>query len=182
VAVVLVIVATYALTRAPSAVRIEQTLARLSIPSATVRATTAPPAPPKVPKDYRQRLLATAYRLLGTPYKYGAKGPDAYDCSGFTKAAYAGAGVKLPDGSFNQASGEKALTNPARLVPGDLIFYRWGGNAGVSHVTLYAGEGWVIGTGTPGQPPKVALYPLSADTTRHGDVLTYRHVRLPDER
>jgi len=47
---------------------------------------------------------------------------------------------------------------------------------------MYAGNGWVIGTGTPGQPPKVVLYPLASDLRNTGDVLTYRHVRLPDER
>jgi cell wall-associated NlpC family hydrolase len=67
-------------------------------------------------------------------------------------------------------------------VPGDLIFYRWAGNSNVSHVTMYAGDGWVIGTGTPGQPPKVALYPLASDLRYARAVLTYRHVRLPDER
>ena len=149
---------------------------------ATALATAAAPASPSNPTTDRNRMLARAYELLGTPYRYGAKGPRYYDCSGFTKAAYAAGGVTLPDGSFNQAARGKPLVDPKLLARGDLIFYRWPGKNAVSHVTLYAGNGWVIGTGTPGQPLKVALYPLADDLRALGTVLTYRHLRLPDER
>jgi len=163
--------------------RAQAPLARIGLDPAAAHAVTASaPRPPSHPTTDRQRILKEAYSLLGVKYRYGAKGPDAYDCSGFTKAAYAAGGVTLPDGSFNQAAHEKPLVNSIRLVPGDLIFYRWAGKTGVSHVTMYAGNGWVIGTGTPGQPPKVVLYPLASDLRNTGDVLTYRHVRLPDER
>ena len=163
--------------------RAQAPLARIGLDPAAAHAVTASaPRPPSHPTTDRQRILKEAYSLLGVKYRYGAKGPDAYDCSGFTKAAYAAGGVTLPDGSFNQAAHEKPLVNSIRLVPGDLIFYRWAGKTGVSHVTMYAGNGWVIGTGTPGQPPKVVLYPLALDLRNTGDVLTYRHVRLPDER
>ena len=142
------------------------------------------PAPfaPADPATDRERLLIAAYNLRGVPYRFGAKGPDYLDCSGFTKVAYAKIGVRIPDGSYNQAAGEKPLVDPAVLVPGDLVFYRWAGQNGVSHVTMYAGDGWLIGTGTPGQPGEVAVYPLAADLVADGRVLTYRHIRLPDER
>lgn len=125
--------------------------------------------------------MAAAYALKGLPYQWGAKGPRAYDCSGFTKAAYAKVRVALPDGSFNQAQGERPLAAVNQLVPGDLLLYRWKGSDSVTHVTMYAGEGWVIGTGTPGQPRAVTLYPLASDLVRDGRTITYRHLRLPDE-
>jgi cell wall-associated NlpC family hydrolase len=96
----------------------------------------SPPEPPVRPRNDRERLIASAHALLGRPYEWGAKGPDAFDCSGFTKAAYAAIGVRLPDGSFNQAEGERVLRSLADLAPGDLLFYRWNGNIGVSHVTM----------------------------------------------
>jgi cell wall-associated NlpC family hydrolase len=142
----------------------------------------APPAAPADPRTDRERLMAAAYQLRGTPYKWGAKGPDHLDCSGFTKAAYAKIGIGLPDGSFNQAKGERPLSSPSQMTSGDLILYRWKDSTSVSHVTMYAGDGWVIGTGTPGQPGEVALYPLSADLVSDGRVITYRHIVLPDER
>jgi cell wall-associated NlpC family hydrolase len=139
------------------------------------------PAAPANPKTQRQRLIVSAFSLKGIPYRYGAKGPAQLDCSGFTKVAYGKIGVTLPDGSFNQAQGERELSSAAELTPGDLILYRWAKGKGVKHVTMYAGDGWVIGTGTPGQPPEVTVYPLSADLVNDGRVLTYRHIVLPDE-
>jgi cell wall-associated NlpC family hydrolase len=140
-----------------------------------------PPAPPTDPAGDRQRLLAEAHRLLGSPYEWGAKGPQAFDCSGLTKAIYAAGGVTLPDGSFNQAEGEQAFSNLDPLAPGDLLFYRWAGNVGVTHVTMYAGDGWVIGTGSPGQPGEAMLYRLESDYRSPRTVITYRHIALPDE-
>jgi len=140
-----------------------------------------PPAAQTNPRTDRQRLMVAAYGLRGVPYKWGAKGPDHRDCSGFTRAAYGEVGVELPDGSFNQAKGERPLSSPDVMKPGDLILYRWAGTKGVKHVTMYAGDGWVIGTGSPGQLGEVTLYPLSADLVDDGRVLTYRHVVLPDE-
>lgn len=142
---------------------------------------TPPPHAPENPRTKREHLLAAGFALLGTPYEWGAKGPDAYDCSGFTRAAYAAIDVSLPDGSFNQAEGEQPLEDPARLVAGDLLFYRWAGKIGVSHVTMYAGDGWVLGTGSPGQRKQVVLYPLSDDLVDDGRVITYRHITLEDE-
>jgi cell wall-associated NlpC family hydrolase len=150
---------------------------------ASTLATGSPePEPSMTPRTDRERLLSAAFGLRGRPYRFGAKGPNSYDCSGFAKAAYAAVGVTLPDGSFNQAKGEQPLSSERQLAPGDLLLYRWKAGGRVDHVTLYAGAGWVIGTGTPGQPSKVVVYPLAMDATRRGLVLTFRHVDLPDER
>lgn len=143
---------------------------------------TEPPAPPRNPKTDRDRLMVAAYSMRGIPYEWGAKGPDKLDCSGFTKAAYSAVGVRLPDGSFNQAEGEMPLRSLDQLSPGDLLFYRWGGSDNVTHVTLYAGDGWAIGTGSPGQPKVVVVYPLAGDRRIAGTVITYRHIALADER
>lgn len=139
-----------------------------------------PPLPPAAPRSDRDRLIISARGMLGIPYRWGAKGPDEYDCSGFTKAAYAAVGVKLPDGSFNQAAGERPLRSLDELAPGDLLFYRWNGAVGVSHVTLYLGDGWVIGTGSPATPSEVGIYPLAADFRVPNTTVTFRHIVLPD--
>jgi cell wall-associated NlpC family hydrolase len=133
------------------------------------------------PGTDRERLMAAAFAMEGIPYKFGAKGPALLDCSGFTKHAYAAVGVTLPDGSFKQASGEQPLATAGSLVAGDLLFYRWAGSDQISHVTMYAGDGWVVGTGSPGQPAMVVVYPLSSDVKNDGRVITYRHIKLPDE-
>lgn len=46
---------------------------------------------------------------------------------------------------------------------------------------MYAGGGWIVGTGSPGQPKKVVVYPIASDLWPDGRVITYRHIKLPDE-
>ena len=42
------------------------------------------------------KALAFARAQLGKPYRFGASGPNAYDCSGLTGAAWRPVGVSLP--------------------------------------------------------------------------------------
>ncbi len=86
-------------------------------------------------------LLAAESRI-GTPYRYGGSGPDAFDCSGLVAYAYQQAGVPLP----RTAAQQYALARPvprAELRPGDLVFFRWSGRE-VSHVGIYAGDGQFV--------------------------------------
>jgi cell wall-associated NlpC family hydrolase len=140
------------------------------------------PEPATHPRSDRERLMAAAFGMEGVPYKWGGKNADALDCSGFTKRAYAAVGVAIPNGSFNQSTGEKPLPDVRALTAGDLLFYRWSGSDQITHVTMYAGEGWVVGTGSPGQPPRVVVYPFASDLRADGRVITFRHIALPDER
>jgi cell wall-associated NlpC family hydrolase len=75
---------------------------------------------------------------LGDPYVYGATGPNAFDCSGFTQWAYAQAGVSLPRTSEEQENVGPHLSL-SQLRPGDLVIM-YGGE----HVGLYAGDGVVL--------------------------------------
>jgi cell wall-associated NlpC family hydrolase len=154
--------------------------AAMSTLASSVPAGSTRPLAASHPASDRQRLMAAAFSLEGTPYKWGAKSGDSLDCSGFTKVAYSKVGVKLPDGSFNQAAGEQPLEDVRDLTAGDLLFYRWAGTTAVTHVTMYAGDGWVIGTGTPGQPWYVGVYPISYDVVDDGRVITFRHIKLSD--
>ena len=86
-------------------------------------------------------LLAAESRI-GTPYRYGGSGPDAFDCSGLIAYAYQQAGVALP----STAAQQYALARPVprtELRPGDLVFFRWSGRE-VSHVGIYAGDGLFV--------------------------------------
>ena len=44
----------------------------------------------------RSRVVHVAASKAGTPYRYGASGPSAFDCSGFTRWVYAKVGRHLP--------------------------------------------------------------------------------------
>lgn len=85
------------------------------------------------------KAIAFAKAQLGKPYSWGAAGPDAYDCSGLTMAAYRSAGVSLPHSSSAQQSSGPAVSRSA-LQPGDLVFF----GSPVHHVGLYVGGGQMI--------------------------------------
>lgn len=91
--------------------------------------------------------LAFARAQIGKPYIYGGTGPNGYDCSGLTGAAWAAAGVSLPRTS-QQQFGVGRPVSIDQLAPGDLVFYY----SGISHVGLYAGGGQVLHASRPGKP------------------------------
>lgn len=97
--------------------------------------------------------LAFAKKQLGEPYRYGAAGPDRWDCSGLTMMAWRKAGVSLPHQAKAQYSRGKKVAK-ADLRPGDLVFFY----PGISHVGIYAGKGRVIHASRPGKP--VASVPM----------------------
>ena len=93
------------------------------------------------------KALAFAKKQLGERYRYGAAGPNAWDCSGLTMKAWKAAGVKLPHNTRAQyAKGKKV--SKKNLKKGDLVFFY----SGLSHVAIYAGNGKVIHASRPGKP------------------------------
>jgi len=69
-----------------------------------------------------QQALAFATAQLGTPYRYGATGPKAFDCSGLTQASWGAAGVTIPRTAAQQFTlGTKVAK--ADLRPGDLVLF-----------------------------------------------------------
>lgn len=104
----------------------------------------APPPAPPAPAPGAQTAIAWAHTQVGKPYVWGATGPDAYDCSGFTMRAWRQAGVHIPQGSRLQYhSTAKVPVDQAQ--PGDLLFYSTNGSpSGIFHVAIYLGGGQVI--------------------------------------
>ena len=92
------------------------------------------------------RALAFAKAQLGKPYRYAAEGPDAYDCSGLTLAAWKSVGVSLPRTSRAQYGVGRAVAR-SDLQLGDLVFFY----SPISHVSLYAGNGTIIDAPRPGK-------------------------------
>jgi peptidoglycan DL-endopeptidase CwlO len=112
--------------------------------------TTSPTPPPKGVSGNVAAVVRYAYAQLGKPYRWGATGPDAFDCSGFTMMAWAQAGVSLPHSSRAQIGIGRQVTK-AELQPGDLIF-RY---SPISHVSLYVGNGQQIAATHTGSTVKL---------------------------
>jgi cell wall-associated NlpC family hydrolase len=88
--------------------------------------------------------LAVKFALaqLGKPYVFAAAGPNAFDCSGLTMAAWAAAGVALPHLSYGQTHfGTPEPTNLSQAVGGDLVMIPGsdGTAANPGHVGMVAG-------------------------------------------
>lgn len=68
-------------------------------------------------------VIAFARAQLGKPYKFNSAGPDAFDCSGLTTAAYRQIGVYLPHQSAMQSTKGTAVDwRTEEIRPGDLVF------------------------------------------------------------
>ena len=84
------------------------------------------------------RIVKQAAKEKGKPYRYGADGPKAFDCSGLTKYVFHKLGIKLPHNAQSQKKyGSKVSKKNAK--PGDLVFVMSGSHA--THVAIYAGHG-----------------------------------------
>lgn len=92
--------------------------------------------------ELAQKIIDTAKTHLGKPYSYGANGPYAFDCSGFTKYVMAQCGINIPRTSGGQAYGGKIQVSKANLVAGDLVIFNTYGS--LSHAGIYIGDGMFI--------------------------------------
>lgn len=132
----------------PSAAAPVRTLATIPVVHLGPRPAATPVATPALRGS---SALTHALRKLGSPYVWGATGPNSFDCSGLVKWAYQQVGVSLPRTS-RAMSGVGTPVPRSRLQPGDLVFFY----QPVSHVGIYVGNGKVVHASTSGQPVKVS--------------------------
>ena len=96
------------------------------------------------------RVVAFARAQVGKPYVYGAEGPNSYDCSGLTVAAWKHVGVSIPRTAYNQWKGLTRVA-PSDIRPGDIVVYRGG-----HHVAIYIGGGKIVEAPRPGSDVRTA--------------------------
>lgn len=123
--------------------------------------TSVRPVQPKL-SLVRMKILAAAKSAEGKPYKHGASGPDAYDCSGLVKFAYlegAALDVKPPTTSLlanAKMQFSRSQVMNGELVPGDLIFFHDGADQttnanNVTHVGILGESEEFIHAPRPGR-------------------------------
>ncbi len=92
-----------------------------------------------VPRSERAAsALSIALQQEGDPYRYGAEGPGAFDCSGLVYYSYRMAGFAgVPRTAAQQAVAARRIPRSA-LQPGDLVLF-YGSSGSVHHVALFVG-------------------------------------------
>jgi cell wall-associated NlpC family hydrolase len=121
-------------------------------PAVDMRYTTvAKTTPAASPAAMRRAAMGNALSKVGKPYRWGASGPNAFDCSGLVKWSFAQAGKALPRTSRAQSTAGTPVSR-ANLQPGDLVFFY----KPISHVGIYIGNGKIVHASRKGQPVKVS--------------------------
>ncbi|MGW2181075.1 C40 family peptidase [Streptomyces sp. NPDC001732] len=84
------------------------------------------------------KALSIAASKKGSPYRWGATGPNRFDCSGLTLYSFKKAGKQLPRTAQQQYNKTRHISASHRQR-GDLVFFHYGRS--VYHVGIYAGKG-----------------------------------------
>ena len=93
--------------------------------------------------------VRSALSRLGTPYVWGATGPDRFDCSGLVQWSYAQAGIRLRRTTYEQIH-EGIPVAPSQVRAGDLVFPHTG------HVQMAIGGGLVVEAPQPGSVVQIS--------------------------
>lgn len=96
----------------------------------------------------QQKAVRAAESRIGSPYSYGAAGPNAFDCSGLIYWSYKQAGKTLPRDSYGLLGGGRPVSM-ANAQPGDILIFNGG-----SHAGIYTGGGQFVHSSTYGVPVK----------------------------
>lgn len=113
------------------------------------------------------RAMNVAAAQKNDPYRYGATGPNAFDCSGLTYYSYKKVNKTIPRTAQAQYNKSKKVS-PSKRQKGDLIFI--GRSSGsIYHVGIYAGfwsgKGWMWNANTGSyRGRKVVLAPIKEYT------------------
>lgn len=97
-------------------------------------------APPLQSREHASEVVMYALGLMDIDYRFGGKNPESgLDCSGMVSYIYRNAlGIELPPSAARIAQIGREI-EPARLAPGDLVFFNTTGQS-LSHVGIYLGD------------------------------------------
>lgn len=112
-----------------------------------------PSTPAPAPSGNGSAIVAEAYKHIGKPYVWGAKGPNTFDCSGFTRYVYLQVTGRDIGGWTVPQEGAGTIIPVSQAQPGDLYF--WGSRGSSYHVAIALGGGSYIHAPQPGESVKV---------------------------
>ncbi len=85
-----------------------------------------------------RRALRVAKNQVGDPYRYGAAGPNAFDCSGLVYFSARRAGFRQVPRTSSAQSRHMRRIKRSSMRPGDYVFFT--GRSGVYHAAIYVGR------------------------------------------
>jgi cell wall-associated NlpC family hydrolase len=141
-------------------------VAALSVAAPARAVAPVPLSPAEIGRVRGERIVAVASAQHGKPYRHGAQGPRAFDCSGLTGYVYRSVHLKLPRTAAQQYHAARRVGRAAAR-PGDLVFWVHGSHA--YHVAIYAGGGRVWHAPKPGDRVRLARI-WEAGSVRFGRV------------
>jgi cell wall-associated NlpC family hydrolase len=102
----------------------------------------------------QRAIVEEAFKHIGAPYVWGARGPSSFDCSGLTQFVY----LRATGHNIGAWTGEQQYAGThipvSQAQPGDLLF--WGPSTGVTHhVAIYIGDGKFIHAPQPNDSVRV---------------------------
>ena len=108
-------------------------------------------------------IINSAMSVQGSPYVWGAAGPNSFDCSGLVVWAFEQNGLSAPGGrtADNQGDGTATVAtgpltaNLDKAQPGDLLFWDYENDGKWDHVGFYIGNGQMVHAPQPGSVVKV---------------------------
>jgi NlpC/P60 family protein len=99
-------------------------------------------------------VAPVALAMDGTPYRYGGKSPEGFDCSGLAYYAYAKMGIDIPRHTRAQFALSTPITR-SELHKGDLVFFRRNRGRAL-HVGIYLDNDRFIHAPTQGERVTIA--------------------------
>jgi NlpC/P60 family/SPOR domain len=121
----------------------------------------------------REKIVRTARRYVGTPYRWGGESPlTGFDCSGLTMVVYRINGLNLPRSSRQQWKVGRRIPR-SKLQKGDLVFFATSGGRRISHVGIYTGRNRFLHA--PGRGRRIQTASLSSKyfTSRYVGARSY---------
>ena len=102
----------------PNAAQIARRVAPAARPGTVANYAIAPRTQQLQTNGSKAAVVAAALSKTGSPYVYGAAGPNAFDCSGLVNWAMRQGGISVPRDSYGQLGGGTPVSR-ADLQPGD---------------------------------------------------------------
>lgn len=131
------------------------------------------PCPTMYPGGPHGAAIKYACSQIGKAYVFATSGPNTFDCSGLTLAAWRQGGYYLPHFAASQKSSATTPISRSELIPGDLVFYY----PDVHHVGLYAGkingQDWIVHASNPSKPIMMRLMDSG------GNIVGYGRPKIP---